>query len=73
MARKPVTSISTEDRFRFGEFSIPELCVLKACGPTKVYEDIKVGRLPSLKRGRNRRIAGPIAKRYAPGVGLLPE
>lgn len=66
-------TISLEDRLNFGELTIAELCALKAVGPTKVYADIREGRLPVVKRGRATRILGRHARIYIPGEGVGEE
>ncbi|HEY8126212.1 MAG TPA: helix-turn-helix domain-containing protein [Methylocystis sp.] len=66
-------TISLEDRLNFGELTIAELCSLKAVGPTKVYADIREGKLPVVKRGRATRILGRHARVYIPGEGVGGE
>ena len=66
-------TISLEDRLNFGELTISELCALKAVGLTKVYADIREGKLPVVKRGRATRILGRHARVYIPGEGVGGE
>jgi hypothetical protein len=66
-------NITIEDRFKHGEFSLQELGALKNSGMTRLYADINAGRLPTVKRGRSRRVLGPVAARYQPGIGLVDE
>lgn len=71
MANNSTTgSITIEDRFTGGFFSIGELVVLKHTSRTQVYADIKAGLLPVEKHGRSARIAGPVARKYIPRRGL---
>lgn len=62
------SSVSLADRLDFGFVTIDELCALKACGRTQVYEDIKSGALDVVKHGRSTRVRGPVAKKYVPGA-----
>lgn len=61
-------TVTLSDRLDHGFITIDELCELKRCGRTMVYEDIKAGALQVDKHGRSTRIAGPIAKAYVPGA-----
>lgn len=66
-------NVTLADRLEHGFVTVEELCALKACGRTQVYEDIKAGALPVAKHGRSTRIAGPDAKAYAPGARRLEK
>jgi hypothetical protein len=68
---KTETEIRISEKLEFGEVTIRELMTLKSVGRTRIYEDIKAGRLPILKRGRATRIAGHIARAYAPTIGVV--
>ncbi len=59
--------VSFADRLEHGVITIDELCALKRCGRTQVYEDIRAGALEVEKHGRSTRIRGPVAKSYVPG------
>jgi hypothetical protein len=59
--------VTLADRLEHGYVTIDELCALKVCGKTQIYEDIKSGSLEVEKHGRSSRIRGPIAKDYKPG------
>lgn len=71
MAVKDFLPITLSDRLESGFVTIDELCALKLCGRTQVYADIKAGALAVVKHGRNTRVAGPVAKAYAPGCRRL--
>lgn len=66
-------NITLADRLAHGFVTIDELCALKMCGRTQVYEDIKAGALQVVKHGRSTRIAGPLAKAYVPGARRTTE
>jgi hypothetical protein len=68
-ARLPIVPLA--ERLQHGFLTIEEVCALKACGRTQIYEDIKAGALLIEKHGRSTRIAGPIAKAYVPGQRRL--
>lgn len=74
MALPPNTpSVTLADRLEHGVLTIDELCILKACGRTQVYADIKAGALPIEKYGRSTRVRGPVAKIYRPGQRRLEQ
>jgi hypothetical protein len=60
-------TVTLSDRMQYGFITIAELCVLKQCGRTQVYEDIKAGALEVVKHGRSTRVFGPAAAAYVPG------
>jgi hypothetical protein len=64
-------SVTLTDRLELGFLTIDELAILKACGRTQIYADIKAGALPIEKHGRATRIRGPVAKSYTPGQRRL--
>lgn len=68
MPRIVTGTVTLSDRLEHGFITIDELCELKRCGRTLVYEDIKAGALVVDKHGRSTRIAGPVAKSYIPGA-----
>jgi hypothetical protein len=70
MRTKYATTISLEDRLEFGELTLAELSALKSVGLTKLYADIREGRLPVVKRGRATRVLGKVARAYVPGMGI---
>lgn len=59
------------DRLSFGFLSVDEVCGLKLCGRSQLYEDIKAGALPVVKHGRSTRIPGPAVRDYTPGARRL--
>jgi hypothetical protein len=63
--------VTLADRLEHGYVTIEELCALKVCGKTQIYEDIKSGALEVEKHGRSSRIRGPVAKDYRPGQRRL--
>ncbi|MDP3553094.1 hypothetical protein [Methylocystis sp.] len=71
--REKVSTITTADRFEYGEFSLKEICQLKNVCLTRVYQDIVSGRLPIVKRGRSTRVLGRVARNYVPGEGVNGE
>lgn len=71
--REKVSTITTADRFEYGEFSLKEICQLKNVCLTRVYQDIASGRLPIVKRGRSTRVLGRDARAYVPGEGVGGE
>jgi hypothetical protein len=68
--REKISTITTADRFEYGEFSLKEICQLKNVCLTRVYQDIAGGRLPIVKRGRSTRALGRDARAYVPGEGV---
>ncbi len=71
--RQKISTITTADRFEYGEFSLAEICQLKNVCLTRVYQDIASGRLPIVKRGRSTRVLGRDARNYVPGEGVNGE
>jgi hypothetical protein len=55
---------SLEDRFRYGNFEIKEVCYLKPCSRSKLYQDRKAGLVEFQKVGSKSIVRGPIAKKY---------
>lgn len=70
---KQTTTITLADRLNHGEITLAELSALKSVGLTKIYADIREGRLPIKKRGRATRVLGPHARAYIPGEGVGGE
>lgn len=71
-AKKKPVEISIADKLAPGGFvTIEELAPFKGTSRTMIYGDIKRGLLPVEKHGRNTRIAGPVARAYVPGRGLV--
>ena len=58
---------SLEERFRHGNFEVNEVCELKSCSRSKIYQDRKVGLVKFLKAGSKTLVYGPIAKKYISG------
>jgi hypothetical protein len=59
---------SLEDRFRHGNLEINEICELKPCSRSKLYQDRKAGLIEFLKAGSKSLVSGPIAKKYISGT-----
>jgi hypothetical protein len=55
---------SLEDRFRYGNFGIKEVCYLKPCSRSKFYQDLRSGLVVIQKVGSKSIVRGPIAKKY---------
>ena len=58
---------SLEDRFQHGNFEVNEICELKPCSRSKLYQDRKAGLVEFLKVGSKSVVRGPIAKKYISG------
>ncbi len=69
-ALKDNGSLTTLDRFQFGNFTIDEVCHLRCCSRSVFYEDLKAGLVSIRKAGRKSLVPGPIAKRYIAGEPL---
>ena len=66
-------SFSISDRFEHGNFEIGEVCELAKVGKTRIYEDLKKGRLSIRKIGRKSVVPGPIALAYVTGLSCGEE
>jgi hypothetical protein len=58
---------SLEDRFRYGNFEINEICELKPCSRSKVYQDVKAGLIKINKHASKSIVRGPVAAAYIAG------
>jgi hypothetical protein len=56
-----------EERFEFGNFTIPEVRALKCCSHTSFYKDVHRGLVSIEKIGAKSIIRGPVARRYIEG------
>lgn len=68
---KTTQTITLADRLEHGELTLLELSTLKSVCLTKLYHDIKTGKLPVVKRGRSTRVLGKVARAYVPGTGIV--
>jgi hypothetical protein len=59
-----------EERFEFGNFTIPEVRALKHRSHTGFYQDVHRGLVSIEKIGAKSVIRGPVAKRYIEGHPL---
>jgi hypothetical protein len=55
---------SLEDRLRYGNLEINEICELKPCSRSRFYQDVKAGLVEIRKVGSKSVVPGPIAKKY---------
>ncbi len=55
---------SLEDRLQYGNLEVNEVCELKPCSRSKIYQDRKAGLVKFLKVGSKSVVPGPIAKKY---------
>jgi hypothetical protein len=53
-----------EDRFNFGNFTIPEVRALKNRSHSGFYDDVKAGLVEIDKIGRKSIVRGPVARKY---------
>jgi len=58
---------SLEDRLRYGNLEVIEICELKPCSRSKLYQDRKAGLVEFLKAGSRTLVRGPVAKKYISG------
>jgi hypothetical protein len=58
---------SLEDRLQYGNLEVNEVCELKPCSRSKIYQDRKAGLVGFLKVGSKSVVPGPIAKKYISG------
>jgi len=61
---------SLEDRFRYGNLEINEICELKPCSRSRFYQDLKAGLVEINKLGRKTIVRGPVAAAYIAGEPL---
>jgi hypothetical protein len=68
---------SLEDRLRYGNLEINEICELKPCSRSRFYQDVKAGLVEIRKVGSKSVVPGPIASGLAItvslGVASIPE
>jgi hypothetical protein len=58
---------SLEDRLRYGNLEINEICELKPCSRSRFYQDVKAGLVEINKLGRKSLVRGPVAAAYIAG------
>jgi hypothetical protein len=62
-----VSKFDLKDRLQHGNLEINEICELKPCSRSKLYQDRKAGLVEFLKVGSKSVVRGPIAKKYISG------
>jgi hypothetical protein len=68
--RKRDSVFSLEDRLRFGNLTVAEVCDLKPRSHSGFYEDLKRGLIEIEKIGGKTVVRGPIAKAYIEGRSI---
>ena len=64
---------SLGDRLRYGNLEVNEVCELKPCSRSKLYQDRKAGLVEIEKVGSKSVVRGPIAKKYISGEPIHPD
>jgi hypothetical protein len=67
-----VSKFDLKDRLQHGNLEINEICELKPCSRSKLYQDRKAGLVEFLKVGSKSVVPGPIAKKYISGEPIHP-
>jgi hypothetical protein len=62
---------SLEDRLQYGNLEVNEVCELKPCSRSKIYQDRKAGLVEFLKAGSRTLVRGPVAKKYISGEPIV--
>jgi hypothetical protein len=68
-----VSKFDLKDRLQHGNLEINEICELKPCSRSKLYQDRKAGLVEFLKVGSKSVVPGPIAKKYISGEPIHPD
>jgi hypothetical protein len=67
MSARKSTTLTLEERLRFGNLSISEVIALKSVSAATFYADVKAGKVAITKHGQRSLVAGPIAAKYIAG------